>query len=39
MTYKITWPANTDRVYVAVEWTGAASGTVEVSDAAFYKVA
>jgi lysophospholipase L1-like esterase len=38
ITTKVTLPANTDRVYAAVMWTGAASGTVEVSDVSFYKV-
>ena len=39
MTYKVTLGANTDRLYCMVGWTGAASGTVKVSDVPFYKVA
>jgi hypothetical protein len=38
VTTKVTLPANTDRVYAAVMWTGAASGVIEVSDVSFYKV-
>jgi lysophospholipase L1-like esterase len=39
VTNKITVQANIDRLYAMVGWTGAASGTVEVSDVSFYKVA